>query len=60
MVELPWQVVDSGSDIAPTPFSFTEQVGPTIELSDRRTPFDCFTQVINQSIVESLVEETNK
>ena len=59
-VELPWQRVHSDTDTSPPSLVFSQSVGPTTVLPDDSTPFDCFSQIITQSIVESLVEETNK
>lgn len=55
-----WQRVDTDSDTNPLPFIFSEPVGPTLALPTSATPFDSFSQVIDESIVHSLVEETNK
>ena len=53
-----WHTVHSDTDMSPLPLAFSEPVGPA--LPESNTAFDCFSRVINQSIVESLVEETNK
>ena len=57
--QIPWQAVDSNTDAALPP-PFTEPVGPTAVLPESSAPFDYFSQIVDRSIVEILVQETNK
>ena len=49
----------AGSRLYPPPLPFTETVGPSVVLPENTSPFDYFSQIVNQS-VEILVQETNK
>ena len=58
--EVPWQMIDPDMDADPPPLPFTEPVGPTSALPQSSVPLDSFLKVVSQSIVEKMVEETNK
>ena len=57
---IPWQEVDSNSDEATPILPFTEPVGPRCSLTECSTPFDFYSQLVDRSVVEILVTETNK
>ena len=57
---IPWEKVHSNSDEATAIHSFTEPVGPTHPLPESSTPFDFYSQIVDRSVVEILVTETNK
>ena len=53
-------MIDPNLDADPPPLPFTEPVGPTSALPQSSVPLDSFVKVVSQSIVEKMVEETNK
>lgn len=57
---LQWQPVDSATDTAPTPFTFSEQVGPTNQMPDESVPVDFLRLLLNDTLINLLVTETNR
>ena len=60
VVQILWQEVDHNLDVATPLIPFTEPVGPSVTLPEGSTPFDYFTQIVDRTVVQILVKETNK
>ena len=58
--QVPWEEVDPNSDEVTPIFPFTEPVGPVRRLPDQSTPFEFYSLIVDRSVVEILVTETNK
>ena len=58
--QVPWEEVDLNSDEVTPIFPFTEPVGPVRRLPDHSTPFEFYSLIVDRSVVEILVTETNK
>ena len=57
---LPWHPVDPGKDTIPSPLSFSEDVGSTLQMSPGSQPVDYYCQLIDDRVIHLIVEETNK
>jgi len=58
--ELHWKKVAQGSDRPPIPCPFSEPTGPTLQLPPNPQPIDFFHQLIDTSVIQLLVDETNR
>ena len=55
-----WQTVDQESDFAPIPNQFSEQTGPVSQLPSTPQLIDFFYQLIDTTVLQLLVDETNR
>ena len=68
--QIPWQVVESNTDAAPPLLPFTEPVVPSLILPETVVPslilpesstlFGYFSQIVDQSIVEILINRSKQ
>ena len=57
---LPWQPVDPGKDAIPSPLSFCDNVGSTLQIPPGSQPVDYYRQLIDDRVIHLIVEETSK
>jgi len=57
---LQWEVADSSTDVAPTLPPFTKTHGPRVTLGTEASPLDFFSLFFDDSVLDLLVEETNR
>ena len=57
---LPWQPVDPGKDAIPSPLSFCDNVGSTLQMPPGSQPVDYYRQLIDDRVIHLIVEETSK
>ena len=60
ITQIPWQEIDPNTDEVTPIFPFAEPVGPSHTLPEGSTPFEFYSQIVDRSVVEILVTETNK
>ena len=57
---LQWEVADSATDVPPTLPPFTKTHGPQTTLGAEASPIDFFSLFFDDSVLDLLVEETNR
>ena len=57
---LQWEVADSAMDVAPTLPPFTKTHGPQTTLGAEASALDFFSLFFDDSVLDLLVEETNR
>ena len=60
MSSLQWEVADSATDVAPILPPFTKTHGPRTTLGAEASPLDFFSLLFDDSVLDLLVEETNR
>ena len=57
---LPWREVRHETDLAPPCLQFSEETGPTFQMPPDTQPINFFRHLLDDSVLQLIVDETNR